>query len=168
MAYTIEQLARRLVMTRTMTLVVLLAATAMRTDAAQQPSTRASRPHLQPPVLSADLLPYFARPLLGITAEQLTGPSAADAGVRDDEAILVTEIQPSSAGQRAGLRVGDVIVAIEDQTIRTVPELRTKLWENRHAREIQLAILRNQMRITIDVNLDGFRRIPPPLASNQL
>jgi S1-C subfamily serine protease len=153
---------------KTAVVVVVIAALAISSHAAQQSGAGATRPDLEPPVVSAELLSFRTRPLLGITAEQLSGQSTLNAGVRGDEIVRIAEVHPSSAAQRAGLAAGDLILEADGDPIFTIPEFRTRLWEKRHAREITLEVLRGGMEVSIDVDLIGVRRTPPPLSSDQL
>ncbi len=82
------------------------------------------------------------RGLLGITTQDLT-PEIADAlGLSVTEGALVAQVESGSAAQDAGLQPGDVIVAINDETISDSRDLRGHLGVMRPGTEFSLKVVR--------------------------
>jgi len=69
---------------------------------------------------------YFlaTRPRLGISAEPITDQLAGFFGVKEGHGILVSEVTEGSPAAKAGLKAGDVIVAIDGGRIENVSDLR--------------------------------------------
>lgn len=98
------------------------------------------------------------RGLFGITVQGLNPDLAGAMGLERSEGVVVSEVQPGSAAGRAGLRPGDVIVAVNDAPVRNSPEM-----------NVQMALLRIGDRVTVDVVRAGERlrlhaRIADPYA----
>src|SRR5262249_46856030 len=62
------------------------------------------------------------RPRLGIDAEDLSGALGNFFGAPDGEGILVRDVNSGSPAEKAGLKAGDVITAIDGARIRTTGE----------------------------------------------
>jgi serine protease Do len=97
-----------------------------------------------------------ARPRLGIDAEDLSGQFGAYFGAPDGEGVLVREVNPNSAAQKAGIKSGDVITSLDGERIRSLGDLREKLADKQDAKTVKLGVLRNKNEISISVDL------PPP------
>jgi S1-C subfamily serine protease len=79
----------------------------------------------------------------------------ADAPVSDDDGwggVVVHEVEP--AGATAGaLRTGDVIVTVSGEPVRSMAELRTRLYVLPPGASVALVVLRGGQRTTVDVEL---------------
>ncbi len=98
-------------------------------------------------------------PRLGIDAEDLNGQLATFFGAPDGEGILVREVNPGSAAEKAGVKAGDVITSVNGERVRTVGELREKLAAKREAKDknqnqtVKLGVLRNKSEVSVTVEL---------------
>ncbi len=91
---------------------------------------------------------------LGIGIQDLTPQLAKSLDLRDDQSgALVSSVEPSSPAARAGLRPGDVVVAIGDQSIADADALHNAIGLLRAGQMTQLSILRDgrpmQLRATV-------------------
>jgi C-terminal processing protease CtpA/Prc len=99
------------------------------------------------------------QPRLGIDAEDLNGQLGTFFGAPDGEGILVREVNPGSAAEKAGLKAGDVITSINGERVRTVGDLRDKLAAKREAKDkdqgqsVKLGVLRNKSEVSLTVEL---------------
>jgi serine protease Do/serine protease DegQ len=64
---------------------------------------------------------------VGLTAEDNTPRLARSRGLPMWEGAVVTQVEKGSPGEQAGIRVGDVVTAINGRAIRTQTELRNRL-----------------------------------------
>ena len=67
------------------------------------------------------------RPNLGISGDELTTQLASYFGVKQGKGVLVREVLVGSPAEKAGLKAGDVIVAVDGKSVATVTELREAL-----------------------------------------
>jgi serine protease Do len=86
---------------------------------------------------------------IGTTLMPLNDQLAAYFGVK--EGVLVSSVAPDSAAARAGLKAGDVIVAVNDQIVRDPGEVRDAMRERSGAGELTLRIVREKMDQTIRI-----------------
>ncbi|MBR5234506.1 MAG: trypsin-like peptidase domain-containing protein [Clostridia bacterium] len=73
----------------------------------------------------------------------------------------IAAIGDNSAASRAGLQVGDIIVAADDKTIKTVSQLRTVLSDFRSGNAITLKINRNGTLSDVVLVLDEYAPAQP-------
>jgi C-terminal processing protease CtpA/Prc len=110
-----------------------------------------------PPMEWNGTLMLGGQPRLGIDAEDLNGQLGAFFGAPDGEGILVREVNPGSAAEKAGVKAGDVITSVNGERVRTVGDLRQKLAANSEAKDkeqtVKLGVLRNKSEISLTVEL---------------
>jgi len=95
------------------------------------------------------------RPTLGVTGEELTSQLAAYFGVKQGKGVLVSEVIAGSPAAQAGLKAGDVIVAVDGKEVATVAELRkaVELKSGEETRKLNLNVVRDHHEQTVPVEL---------------
>jgi C-terminal processing protease CtpA/Prc len=96
------------------------------------------------------------RPSLGISGDELTTQLASYFGVKQGKGVLVREVVVGSAAEKAGLKAGDVIVAVDGKSVATVTELREALEikPSKEERKINLTVVRDRHEQTVPVELE--------------
>lgn len=91
---------------------------------------------------------------LGITPTPLTPALAQQFGLTRSEGVLVLEVVPGSGAAGAGVRPGDLIVAIERRPVRTVEDLFAELRKHTSGKRIDLMILnaQNERHVTVTLS----------------
>lgn len=91
------------------------------------------------------------RAFIGIAAQQTAIPPLRRraAGLIQDRAVMVGTIEPDSAAERAGLRPGDIIVALDGLTIAGADDLVRALTGEKIGRSVAFDVLRGTERLTI-------------------
>jgi serine protease Do/serine protease DegQ len=79
---------------------------------------------------------------LGIEMADLTPELAKKTGVGSLDGALIAAVQPGSPAERAGLREGDVVTALNGRPIRTASELRARLGLTPVGEEVELRVNR--------------------------
>ena len=79
------------------------------------------------PKLAGDTNEASNPAVFGLRAQDLTPEIADQLGLPDDSGVLISEVQPGSPGEEAGLRRGDVIVEVNRQEIKDLKQLREEL-----------------------------------------
>jgi len=95
---------------------------------------------------------------LGISMTDLTPSIAKELGVTASEGAVLTAVQPGSPAEEAGLRVRDVVVALNGKPIRGSGDMHVKLGLTPVGEEIEIRIARGAETLTIRT------RIAPPQA----
>jgi len=103
-----------------------------------------------------------AHPRLGIDAEDLSGQFGTYFGAPDGEGVLVREVNSGSPAEKAGVKSGDVITALNGERVRSLGDLREKLAAKREDKTVKLGVLRNKSEMSITVEMP-----PPPSKSSR-
>ncbi len=99
---------------------------------------------------------------LGISADELTPQLAEYFGVKQGKGILVREVVVGSAAEKAGLKAGDVIVAVDGKEVPSVSKLRRALAsEKEEKRKVALTIVRDKREQTLSVEIAAPERPGP-------
>jgi len=103
-------------------------------------------------------------PLLGISAEDLSGQLGDYFGAPNGAGILVREVRPGTAAEKAGLKAGDVIVKINGKPVGSLGELRQQLRDKSDDKIVNLGILRKGSAMSVAVTIEK----PKPSESTHL
>jgi len=101
---------------------------------------------------------------LGISGDDLTPQLAEFFGVKQGKGVLVREVVVGSAAAKAGLKAGDVIVAVDGKEVTSVSKLRRALAgdkEEKDARKATLTIVRDKREQTVAVELEPPESVSP-------
>ncbi len=111
-------------------------------------------------LVADDLLEYgyVRRPRLGIGVDDVSAVDAEAYGLPAVAGAEVRTVDQGSPAAEAGLRVGDVIVALDDQPIRTAADLTTRLAGYEPGTQVRLTLYRDGQQRTITVRLGEFER----------
>jgi serine protease Do len=100
---------------------------------------------------------------LGVMTQELTPDLKKEFGVAVDQGVVVTDVIPNSAAERAGLQQGDVIVTVNGKPVASHEELRDMIRDMRPNQEIRLDVVRGKEKRTVKARLGR-----NPLALNPL
>jgi S1-C subfamily serine protease len=95
---------------------------------------------------------------LGVDASDLTAPSSplgTSTISTSATGALVDTVQPGGAAARAGIQVGDSIVDIDGKPVRSLADLRTRLYAEPPGATITVTYDRNGAASTVGVELVG-------------
>ncbi len=80
--------------------------------------------------------------LLGLTVVNLTPELAARYSIEEDRGVLVTAIDPESAAAEADIRVGDLILDVNDQEVSSVRDFQAAVGKPGQGKVVRLLIQR--------------------------
>jgi len=86
---------------------------------------------------------------LGVAVTDLVGDGSGREGVN------VARIEPGSGADRAGLRNGDIIIAVDGRPIRSAADLRSKVALAPVDSTVKVDVLRDGKPLTFDIRLSG-------------
>lgn len=110
------------------------------------------------------------RGMLGVTIQPVTSDIARSLKLGNVGGALVNAVTPGGAADKAGVERGDVIVAVNDETVKDGNTLRNQIAELRPGTNVRLRIVRDGSERTIDVTLAELKvaasRNGEPVAGN--
>jgi len=96
---------------------------------------------------------YFSGSRLRISAQSLTSQLAEFFGEKDAKGVLVASVADNSAAAKAGLKAGDVIIAVDDQKVDSVGSL-TRALSSKKEGTVALKIVRNRAEQTVNLTIE--------------
>jgi Do/DeqQ family serine protease len=96
-----------------------------------------------------------SRSKLGVTIQNVTADIAASLNLPNVGGALVSGVEPDSAAARAGLRQGDVIVAIDGEKLADNNALRNRIAGTKPGSKVAVEILRDGRSQTLSATLDA-------------
>jgi Do/DeqQ family serine protease len=93
------------------------------------------------------------RSKLGVTIQPMTPELAQGLGVSDARGALVSDIEPGSPAEHAGIKSGDVIVALNGHRVTDANALRNQIASTRPGSTVSLELLRSGKTETKSVRL---------------
>lgn len=88
---------------------------------------------------------------LGVALQDLTPDLAESLNMTGDEGALIAAVEQGSPAERAGVRSGDVVVAVDGRPIRSATDLRNRVGLIRAGSPVNLEVLRSGGRRTLTV-----------------
>jgi Do/DeqQ family serine protease len=90
---------------------------------------------------------------LGITVSRVTSDLAASLGMAEAKGVIVNSLLSGSAAERAGIRQGDVITAINDVAVSDSNAFRNRVASNAPGTAVTLTVLRDNREQKISATL---------------
>ena len=104
-----------------------------------------------------DLLEYgvVQRGVLGVMIRTVDGNLAKEKGLNITKGVYVDSLLENSAAGKAGVKEGDVILAVNDTKVSTSPELQGMIARYRPGEEVNLTVNRDGEDIQLEVMLNN-------------
>ncbi|HSB12221.1 MAG TPA: PDZ domain-containing protein [Blastocatellia bacterium] len=103
---------------------------------------------------------FFGGRRFGINAESLTDQLAEFFGVKDSKGVLVVSVEENSVAAKAGIKAGDVIIAVGDEKVDSVRSF-IKALSGKDEGTFPVKIVRNRVEQTVNVTFEK-RELPTP------
>ncbi len=103
----------------------------------------------------AQILAYgeVRRGQLGVLIQDLTPDLAEGFKLERSDGAVITEVVPGSAAEAAGLRAGDVVIALDGEPVRDAADLRNEIGLLPPGERVKLEVLRNGRRLTVEATI---------------
>ncbi|WP_207455421.1 Do family serine endopeptidase [Azospirillum sp. SYSU D00513] len=88
---------------------------------------------------------------LGVAIQDLTPDLAESMNLLDIEGAVIAKVEPGSPADRAGMRSGDVVVAVDGRPVRSGTDLRNRIGLMRVGTPAQLTVLRDGRERTLNI-----------------
>ncbi len=107
---------------------------------------------------------------LGVGAQDLTPELAQGFDIDQQQGAIITQINPNSPADKAGLKVGDIVTAVNNRPLRNTLDLRNIIGLLPIGSELDIEIIRNghSHNMTATIALPEFRKIKGEKLNQQL
>jgi serine protease Do len=93
------------------------------------------------------------RGYLGVAVRPVTPDAAEAAGLTEQKGAVIESVVEGSPAERAGVRKGDVIVAVDSQVIAAPPELTRRIAGTPPGTRVELSLVRKGQSLKLPVEL---------------
>ena len=102
-----------------------------------------------------DLMEYgnVQRGILGVEGAELNGAASKELGIKQTQGFYVSKVNKNSGAEKSGIKSGDVIIKLDNQSIGTYAELSGFINTKRPNDKIQVTIIRDGNTKVIPVTL---------------
>jgi len=97
------------------------------------------------------------RPFIGIVPVSVTPQIASAYDLPVDHGVLVARLDPRGPAARAGMRAGDIVVAVAGHPVKSLGELRVAIGQHKIGETVDLAVRREKTSVTLKVTLAEMR-----------
>lgn len=81
---------------------------------------------------------------LGVGVQDLTPELAQAFGIERSQGVVITQVEPGTPADRAGLKAGDVVVSVNDRAVRNAADMRNIIGLLRTGSKVQMEVLRDK------------------------
>ncbi len=93
------------------------------------------------------------RKYIGVSLDPLNKDLAAYFGIKEGVGLLVREFPEDSPAQKAGVKIGDVIVKADGKRVETVAELSEMIQDKKKGEKIKIELVRDKKTMTLEVEI---------------
>lgn len=94
---------------------------------------------------------HVQRVALSARAQSITPTMATGLGLARSWGAIISDVLPGGLAEAAGLKVGDIVVAIDDRRILSVPEFMTALYLHPADQVIKVDVLRGAKEMSFNI-----------------
>ncbi len=102
---------------------------------------------------------------LGVVIQEVTPEISEAIGVK--EGVLIAQIAPNSPADKAGLKVGDVIVSVDGERVSSVRDLQFKIMKTQPGEELTLDVVRGGKELQVKVKVGELSESPERAQSSE-
>ncbi|RMF73990.1 MAG: PDZ domain-containing protein [Acidobacteria bacterium] len=102
--------------------------------------------------------PTARRAWVGIRLTEMTPELRAHFGAPEDHGVLISRVVPDSPAARAGLEVGDIVLAIDGRPVQGLAEFQRTVFEHEPGDDVTLTVLRDRRETAVQVELGVVER----------
>ncbi len=90
---------------------------------------------------------------LGVRIQEVTPDIAESLGLKKEEGVLISMVNPGEPAEKAGLKAGDVILKFNNKDIKNVKSLQRTVAESAVASSVKISVWRNKKIKSLTVKL---------------
>ncbi len=97
------------------------------------------------------------RGMLGVNIQNITPEVAKSLELKDAKGVIVSNVQTGSAAEKAGIKRGDIITAINGIAIEDSNELRNKIAGTTPGSDVKITVVRDGQQQEVTAKLDEYK-----------
>jgi serine protease Do len=101
---------------------------------------------------------------IGLRAQTVTPTLAAGLGLAQSWGVVVSDVKPDAPAERAGLRVGDLVLALDGKSMENARQLDVNLYRRDEGEIVSLSVRRGRDPLTLRVPVRARHREPERFA----
>ncbi|MHC4396505.1 MAG: Do family serine endopeptidase [Planctomycetota bacterium] len=95
-----------------------------------------------------------ARGFLGVRLREIDADMAAALELEDTKGVILPEVTEGSAADKAGLKVGDIVIEFDGEPVENAMVFRNRVAKKKPGAKVKILVLRNGKRKTLTAELD--------------
>lgn len=103
--------------------------------------------------MALDSLLGGPRAYLGVGLTHLSPELREHFGAPKDSGVMVESVQKESPAEKAGIRVGDIVVSVDGDVVESATDLRQALQDKKDGDSVRVEVLRGRARQTLVATL---------------
>jgi serine protease Do len=103
----------------------------------------------------------LVRPWLGVAGQPVTSELAHTLGLKVPVGVLITEVYPGGPAERAGVRPGDVVRAVNGREINDFDAFKYRIATHRLGDSVALDIVRRGRPLAVNFPVEAPPEVPP-------
>jgi serine protease Do len=110
---------------------------------------------------------HVQRVAIGAKTQNITPRLAAGLGLARSWGVIISDIRPEGAAEAAGLQIGDIVLAVDDRLIPSLPDFITALYLHPIDQVLKIDVLRGTSQMSFNVpvkvyheNIDALADVP--------
>ncbi len=124
----------------------------------EPPEAPAPPKAVKPPKIEIFPRGWESRKFIGVYLEELNEELSAYFGVKEGTGLLVSKLSKDSPAEKAGLKVGDVIIKADGERVESVRELSGLIQDKEKGDKIEIEFLRDKKKRTVKVEIEEEER----------
>ena len=94
---------------------------------------------------------HVHRSEIGVFVQTITPPLATALRLEQDWGVVVSDVTPEGSGDKAGLKVGDILVSLNGKLMMSVRQLEVNLYRYTVGQKVNVEVLRGGSKLTYAV-----------------
>lgn len=96
---------------------------------------------------------HIHQPEIGVTVQAITPELASALSLPRDFGLIVVDVQPGSPADHAGVKIQDVLTAVDGNLVASLPLLMHDLYMHKRGDHMKLAVLRGTQPLQFDIEV---------------
>src|SRR6516164_7111683 len=92
---------------------------------------------------------------MGVGITDVTPENSKFFDLKDNNGAVISQVEPDSPGAKAGLKVGDVITALDGKSVNDAGQLQMEVQQKRPDTKITLQVMRDGKTLSVPVTLEA-------------